>query len=93
MIYTLSVNSFNNTFAVKENGTKLTHFSGKRFKLFPFIANNNSDPIRNLDVLVGRYLSQIEQKEPVPITAEELIKKLKDDDETARHLSQESEGG
>lgn len=29
MIYTLSVNSFNNTFAVKENGTKLTHFSGK----------------------------------------------------------------
>ena len=69
MIYTLRVNSFNNTFAVKENGTKLTHFSGKRFKLFPFIANNNSAPIRNLDVLVGRYLSQIEQKEPVPITA------------------------
>ena len=81
MIYTLIVNSFNNTFAVKENGTKLTHFSGKRFKLFPFIANNNSAPIRNLDVLVGRYLSQIEQKEPVPITDEELIKKLKDDDE------------
>ena len=75
MIYTLSVNSFNNTFAVKENGTKLTHFSGKRFKLFPFIANNNSDPIRNLDVLVGRYLSQIEQKEPVPITAETSVYK------------------
>ena len=41
MIYTLSVDSFNNTFAVKEDGTKLTHWSGKRFKLFPFIANNN----------------------------------------------------
>lgn len=39
MIYTLSVDSFNNTFAVKEDGTKLTHRSGKRFKLFPFIAN------------------------------------------------------
>lgn len=90
MIYTLSVNSFNNTFAVKENGTKLTHFSGKRFKLFPFIANNNSDPIRNLDVLVGRYLSQIEQKEPVPITAEELIKKLKDDDETDIQLGMDT---
>lgn len=82
MIYTLSVDSFNNTFAVKENGTKLTHRSGKRCKLFPFVANNNIDPVRSLDVLVGRYLSQIEQKEPVPITAEELIQKLKDDDET-----------
>ena len=81
MIYTLSVDSFNNTFAVKENGAKLTHFSGKRFKLFPFIANNNSDPVRDLNVLIGRYLSQIQQKEPVPITAEELINKLKDDDE------------
>lgn len=79
MIYTISVDSFINTFAVKENGTKLTHFSGKRFKLFPFIANNNSEPVRNLDVLVGRYLSQIEQREPVPISAEELIQKLKDD--------------
>ena len=82
MIYTISVDSFINTFAVKENGTKLTHFSGKRFKLFPFIANNNSEPVRNLDVLVGRYLSQIEQREPVPISAEELIQKLKDDEET-----------
>lgn len=82
MIYTLSVDSFNDTFAVKENGTKLTHWSGKRFKLFPFIANNNVAPVRNLDVLVGRYLSLIEQKEPIPITAEELIQKLKNDDET-----------
>lgn len=81
MIYTLSVDSFNNTFAVKENGAKLTHFSGKKFKLFPFIANNNSDPIKDLNVLIGRYLSQIEQKEPMLITAEELIDKLKDDDE------------
>lgn len=82
MIYMLSVDSFNNTFAVKDNGTKLTHFSGRRFKLFPFIANNNSDPVINLDVLVGRYLSQIVQREPVPVTAEEFIEKLKDDDET-----------
>ena len=81
MIYTLSVDLFNSTFAVKENGTKLTHFSGKRFKLFPFIANNNSTPVRELNVLIGRYFSQIVQKEPVPITAEELINKLKDDDE------------
>ena len=89
MIYTLSVDSFNNTFAVKEDGTKLTHRSGKRFKLFPFIANNNIEPVMDLSGLVGRYLSQIEQKEPVPITPEELIQKLKDDDETEIELGKE----
>ena len=89
MIYTLSVDSFNNTFAVKEDGTKLTHRSGKRFKLFPFIANNNIEPVTDLNGLVGRYLSQIEQKEPVSITPEELIQKLKDDDETEIELGKE----
>lgn len=89
MIYTLSVDSFNNTFAVKEDGTKLTHRSGKRFKLFPFIANNNIEPVMDLSGLVGRYLSQIEQKEPVSITPEELIQKLKDDDETEIELGKE----
>ncbi|MDO5325923.1 MAG: DNA phosphorothioation-dependent restriction protein DptG [Clostridia bacterium] len=89
MIYTLSLDSFNNTFAVKEDGTKLTHRSGKRFKLFPFIANNNIEPVMDLSGLVGRYLSQIEQKEPVSITPEELIQKLKDDDETEIELGKE----
>ena len=56
MSYRLSVDSFDSTFAVKEDGSKLTHFSGKRFKLFPFIANNNSAPIYDLDTIVGRYI-------------------------------------
>lgn len=90
MIYTSSVDSFNNTFAVRENGTKLTHFSGKRFKLFPFIANNNSEPVRDLNELVGRYLSQIDGKEPIPISAEELINKLKQDNDTEIELGREN---
>lgn len=72
MIYTLSIDSFNSTFAVKPDGSKLTHHSGNRFKLFPFIANNNSEPVRDLKVLVGRYLSQIEGREPLAFTADEL---------------------
>lgn len=86
MIYQLSVDSFNSTFAVKENGTHLTHFSGKRYKLFPFIANNNIEPVMSLQKLVGRYLSQIQGKEPVPISADELIQKLKNDDSTEIQL-------
>lgn len=89
MVYTLSIDSFNNTFAVKESGTKLTHHSGKRLKLFPFIANNNIEPVRNLSVLVGRYLSQIDHKEPIAITPDELIQKMKDDDEIEIELGYE----
>lgn len=89
MIYSLSVDSFNSTFAVKADGLKLTHLSGKRFKLFPFIANNNSESVQNLKVLVGRYLSQIEGKEPLHISADELITKLKNDPETDIELGME----
>ena len=77
MSYRLSVEAFDSTFAVKDNGAKLTHFSGKRFKLFPFIANNNSAPIRDLNSVVGRYISQIEKWVPERITVDELAERLK----------------
>lgn len=86
MAYQLSVESFNKTFAVKEDGSSLTHNSGKRYKLFPFIANNNVESIRGLQQIVGRYLSQIQGKEPVPITADELIKKLRGDPDNSIQL-------
>ena len=79
MSYRLSVDSFDSTFAVKEDGSKLTHFSGKRFKLFPFIANNNSAPIYDLDTIVGRYISQIERIAPEKLTVDGLTEKLKED--------------
>lgn len=86
MAYQLSVESFKKTFAVKEDGTHLTHNSGKRYKLFPYIANNNVEPVRGLQQIVGRYLSQIQGKEPLPITADELIKKLKEDPDNSIQL-------
>ena len=89
MIYTLSIDSFNSTFAVKPDGSKLTHHSGNRFKLFPFVANNNSEPVRDLKVLIGRYLSQIEGREPLAFTADELITKMKLDPETDIELGKE----
>ena len=79
MSYRLSVDSFDSTFAVKEDGSKLTHFSGKRFKLFPFIANNNSVPIYDLDTIVGRFISQIEKISPEKLTVDDLTEKLKED--------------
>ena len=89
MIYALSVDSFNNTFSVAEDGSKLTHRSGKRFKLFPFIANNNVKPVVSLKDLIGRYLSQIAGKDPVPVTVEDLINKLKNDTELEIDLGAE----
>ena len=81
MSYSLSIEQFNSTFAVKEKdeGTKLTHNSGKKFKLFPFIANNNIDPVMDLNGVIGRYLSKVEGNEPIPITVDELIDQLKED--------------
>ena len=89
MIYTLSVDSFNNTFSVAADGSKLTHRSGKRFKLFPFIANNNVEPVLTLKDLIGRYLSQVEGKDPVPVTVEVLVNKLKIDAELEIELGAE----
>ena len=88
MSYSLSVEAFDNTFAVRDNGAKLTHFSGKRFKLFPFIANNNSAPIRDLNSIVGRYISQIEKQVPEIITVDELAARLKQ--ETSIDLGMDS---
>lgn len=81
MSYSLSIEQFNSTFAVKDKdeGTKLTHNSGKKFKLFPFIANNNIDPVMDLNGVIGRYLSKVEGNEPIPITVDELIDQLKED--------------
>ncbi len=77
MSYRLSVDAFDSTFAVREGGTKLTHFSGKRFKLFPFIANNNSALLYDLDTIIGRYISKIEGKTPVAISVDTLTEKLR----------------
>lgn len=90
MIYALSVDAFNNTFSVAADGSKLTHRSGKHFKLFPFIANNNVEPVLSLTELIGRYLSQIDGYDPVPLTVEELVSTLKQDADLEIDLGSEA---
>ena len=85
MTYTLSVESFKNTFAVKldgSNGLQLTHNHAKRFNLFPY-NTSNSDPITELSPLIGKYLGGIDGEEPIPLSADVLIEKLKRDENLA----------
>lgn len=73
----LSVEKFKTTFAVKEG--KLTHHSGKKFKLFPFLANTSSEPITDLNKIVGGYINRIVRREPETVTMQEFIDTLKKD--------------
>lgn len=79
MIYKLSQDSFDDTFALKADGAKLTHNSGIRCKIFPYTAHTSSETVCDLKLIIGHYLSQINAKEPMPFTAEDLISRLKDD--------------
>ena len=81
MKYRLSVESFDKSFAVKEDGRKLTHLTENRYMLFPFIPNNNSVSVCDLDSIVGRYISQVEKIKPQPITVEELTARLMEETE------------
>lgn len=83
MKYRLSLELFDQSFAVKEDGKKLTHYPANRVMLFPFIANNNSTPVCDLDSIVGRYIGQVEKINPQQITVEELTAKLREDTEIA----------
>lgn len=76
---------------------KFYHKSGYRFKLFPFVTQPNSEPVLELEPLVGTYLCMIEEKTAKEITATELSALLREDtdievgkeelfDEMIRHL-------
>lgn len=81
MGYQLDLATFKETFSVNDEGTRLKHSPGKRFKLFPYIANNNSEAITSLNSLVGRYLNQVVRQEPTLLTPDNLIAKIKEDTE------------
>ena len=80
MGYQVSLDNFTKGKMFDSKG-KIHHNSGNTFKLFPFIANNNSDPVLDLDPLVGDYLCRIEGKKPKNITPDELVDKLMEDTE------------
>lgn len=78
MEYILSKNEFQNG-KMFDSNNKLVHKTGYRFKLFPFVTQPNSEPVENLDQLVGTFLCKIEDIVPEEIKVEELIKNISDD--------------
>ena len=58
---------------------KLYHKSGYRFKLFPFVTQPNSEPVLELEPLVGTFLCMVEEKTAKPISASELSILLRKD--------------
>lgn len=79
MSYTVSTDAFRSTFALSSDGRKLTHHSGKRFKLFPFntTQQSTSPAVESLNQMIGYYLSLIEGIEPQAIAMDALIDSIK----------------
>ncbi len=71
MEFTISKDEFLNGKMFNSNG-KLVHSVGNRFKLFPFVTQNNSAPVDELSNLVGTFLCKIEDQKPVGLSASEL---------------------
>lgn len=81
MRYEVNAETFKATFAV--DGRKLTHHSGKRFKIFPFntTQQSTSPAVENLDQLIGYYLSLVEGITPKAVSIDDLIDSLKTETE------------
>ena len=60
---------------------KFYHKSGYRFKLFPFVTQPNSEPVLDLENLVGSFLCMIEGKDAKEVTPSELSDMLKEETE------------
>ena len=78
MSYRISIEQFLSGKMFDSKG-KFYHKSGYRFKLFPFVTQPNSEPVLELEPLVGAFLCMIEGKTANTITASELSVLLKAD--------------
>lgn len=78
MDYTANIELFKTTFAVAEDGKKLTHKPPKRFIVFPFNSSqeSTSPAVDSLDSLVGYYLSLIEGVMPREVSLDSLLEQL-----------------
>lgn len=56
---------------------KFYHKSGYRFKLFPFVTQPNSEPVLDLETIVGTFLCMVEERTAKPISATELSDSLR----------------
>lgn len=76
MKYNLSPTEFKSGKMFDAN-SKFIHKTGNRFKLFPFVTQPNSVPVKDLSQLVGTFLCKIEGKKPDKIAVSELVAELK----------------
>ncbi|HAV16990.1 MAG TPA: DNA phosphorothioation-dependent restriction protein DptG [Acinetobacter nosocomialis] len=74
MDYSLSEKQFQEGKMFDSNG-KFKHNTGYKFKLFPFTTHKSS-PVEDLEPLIGTFLRQIEEKNPIGITVSELVENL-----------------
>ena len=59
----------------------MTHNNGIRFKLLPYVTSSSVEACTDLSTVVGRYLAKIERKESVSLSMQELITRLRNDEE------------
>lgn len=57
----ISTDQFKLSKMFDSNG-KFYHKSGYRFKLFPFVTQSKSEPVLELEPLVGSFLCMVEEK-------------------------------
>lgn len=60
MIYNTSLEVFEGAY-----GNNLPHRTGKRFKLFPYVARNMAPIVLNLEPVVNNYINLIMERDPV----------------------------
>ncbi len=78
MSYEISIEQFKNGKMFDSKG-KLSHKSGNRFRLFPFVTQPNSDPVLSLGNMIGTFLCMVEGKTVQKLTATGLSDMLKTD--------------
>ena len=88
MDYALSAEQFLHGKMFDSKG-QFSHKTGNRFKLFPFVTHPNSEPVLELNNLIGALLCRIEGEEPEEITADMLIASLIEEDDTEIEQGQE----
>lgn len=88
MDYALSAEQFLHGKMFDSKG-QFSHKTGNRFKLFPFVTHPNSEPVLELNNLIGALLCRIEGEEPEEITADMLITSLIEKDDTEIEQGQE----
>ena len=80
MDYSLNVQQFESS-QMFDSNHKFYHKSGYRFRLFPFVTNQQAETVRELDSVVGAYLSSIQGIQVKSLNVEDLIVSLQNETE------------